>query len=109
MIFEVVSLLNSLLAIQSDEVVSRLPQEAQSAFEKRVVVRSQLEQRKFAFQSSAEMEDKIRQMALELLPRIFLVFESTINSEYKMRILEVINKIVGLMTDSLLRSSICPI
>ena len=52
--------------------------------------------------------NKIVEIAEILLPRIFFVYESTINAQFRIKTLQVIDKIIALFDDSLLKNFIEP-
>ena len=52
--------------------------------------------------------NKIVEIAEILLPRIFFVYESTINAQFRIKTLQVIDKIIALFDDYLLKNLIEP-
>ena len=89
-------------------MVKQVEKDKLNSIEKRQLVKSELERTKFEFQKSEQNKERVSQMAQGLLPKIFFVFEGTINSDNKLLILEVISKMIGLMGDDVLIGTIDP-
>jgi len=63
---------------------------------------------KRAYQTAEENKGRIVTIAEIVLPRVFYVYETMINPQFRIRMLQLIDKIIALFTDELLENFIEP-
>ena len=79
------------------------------ALQKRLLGKMEFEKEKRTYQLESSNRSIIVGIAEHLLPRIFMVYDqSTINPQFRIRTLQVIDKIITLFDDELLKDFIEP-
>jgi hypothetical protein len=79
------------------------------ALQKRLLGKMEFETEKRNFQLASDNRSIIVGIAEHLLPRIFMVYDqSTVNPQFRIRTLQVIDKIIALFDDELLKDFIEP-
>lgn len=109
LINEAIGLLSTVLS--EKEEADKSPEESKespSPFQRRSKVRREFEAKKRAYQVDPQRQDKVVMIAENLLPRILFVYESTINPQFRIKTLAVIDKMISLLNDELLRNFIEP-
>lgn len=106
---EVINLLSSVFSEKQKAASSSLLDAEQDALSKRLLGKREYETQKREFQHAQSNRSVIIGIAQDLLPRIFLVYDqSTINPQFRIRILQAIDKIIALFDDELLKNFIEP-
>jgi hypothetical protein len=72
------------------------------------LIKREYEAQKRQYQMADHQRHKIVEIAEVLLPRVFFVYESTINPQFRIKTLQVIDKVISLFDDSLLKNFIEP-
>mmetsp|Transcript_11609 Transcript_11609/g.17572 ORF Transcript_11609/g.17572 Transcript_11609/m.17572 type:complete len:400 (+) Transcript_11609:574-1773(+) len=105
LINEATSLLNAML---SDKEKAEEFKDPESILAKRAAQKAKLDNAKREFQTSLANRVKVVEVAENLLPRVFFVFEATINPVYRTRTLQLIDKMIALFDGELLTNFINP-
>lgn len=111
LINEAIGLLSTVLSEKEEAEAGKSPEESKespSPFQRRLKVRREFEAKKRAYQVDHQRQDKVVMIAENLLPRILFVYESTINPQFRIKTLAVIDKMISLLNDELLRNFIEP-
>ena len=111
LINEAIGLLSTVLSEKEEAEGGKSPEESKespSPFQRRLKVRREFEAKKRAYQVDHQRQDKVVMIAENLLPRILFVYESTINPQFRIKTLAVIDKMISLLNDELLRNFIEP-
>ena len=107
LIMEVINLLCSVFSDKQSPIKEEVKEE-ETPMLKRTIIKREFAQKKREYQMHQNNRNKIVEIAEILLPRIFFVYESTINAQFRIKTLQVIDKIIALFDDSLLKNFIEP-
>jgi hypothetical protein len=87
LIMEVINLLNSVFSDKDMQTNKEEEKEAENPFQKRLIIKREFEGKKREYQLQDLNRIKIVEIAEILLPRIFFVYESTINAQFRIKTL----------------------